>query len=210
MDCKSAGNNENDFDDNGLQHAFLLASWQETTSSDDISQEDADDAQVVEGDTVQIRRGDVESTEIAMGKTYPYKAVALSNEGGTSSVGLPPETTDEENRQLRPEVQKDAKRGKDRKDNLKVAACHIIKKEGDENVDGRTEIRSREVEANEAKVRSGRSAKDGGCLKGVTGLDIHSSLAYFFALVYAKISCQFSTSLAIGILILMPCVGKNI
>lgn len=201
---------ENGFDDNGLQHAFLLTSWPENASSDGIIENDTKDCQPSHSHTIPTRGAEEESTEIAAGEIKSDKAVPLNDEGGLiSAVSF---INDKENGQLirSTKHQKVSKRSKGQKHNLIVPVCDTTKKEEAENDGERAEIRAKEVEGKDANFRSERSAKDGGSLKSITNLDINSSLAYFWAIAWAKISFQFSASLAIGILLLMPSVGKNI
>lgn len=209
MDCISIENCNNGFDDNGLQHVFRLESWQEVAPSDGISQTDAEDAQLTHCYAITTGRFEWESTEVANCETKYYGAVPFDDEGGTTATV--DEINYEDNGPLIPNDQKDSKR-REQNYNLEVPVCHTIRKEGVENVDGRTEVRAGEVEANEAKLRSGRSAKDGGLLIRMTNLEtgMHSPLAYFWVVFCGKMSCQLSLYLTVGMLLFMPSVGKYI
>jgi len=218
MFCKSTGHFEKGIDDNGLQHAVSLAFGQESASRDVIRRNDAEDCQLSHShcDTTPTGRDEVESTEVANGEGKFHSAVPLDDENDTLLYGEPPDTVGEtkvkEIECLIREDQFHPSRKKDQKYNFGLPFGHVLPKEGEEDVDGGTELGPREVGASEAKFRSGSAAKDRGCLKNITDLyiGIQSSLTYFWLIAWTKISCQSSAFRAVGLLLLIPPVGKNI
>lgn len=212
MDRLSTADEEFSFDDNGLQNVFQPESRQENLVPSDCPSESAR-GNTKPSETTTTIRDEATAKKIGFGQREPCGTVAFGDKNGTTSRGEPPgivgATSANESAQTVPNDRKDSLRSTGSKDNLHLNVCHHFEKEEAENANGNA-VRPQEVEATckLAKSRTGRSAKDGGCLTSDGDLDMLSLLASFCTTFLATISWH-SVSLTIGILILLPSAGKN-
>lgn len=197
-------------DDNGLENASLQAFWQEIASSNFIIENPRNNSHLSQNDTVQMQYGaDEYEANVSIKKKASWnEAKLVEYEPGTNSFEeVYVVVNDEENKHSTPN--KDSKRGEYKKHNLDVTVCHKIKQRRAKKVYGRSPKIAGVEDTKEAKFRSGRSAKDGGFLKSKTNVEILSSLATSCVTSFATIYVHLSISLTVGLLMLMPSVGKN-
>lgn len=199
MDRLSGENDEFSFDDNGLQDAFLLSSWQ--TSGD--SKNDTDDHLRSKCDAITPERDAYESTKIAIGQGKSYWRGSVADESINISYGVPPGSgtvikTEGTKRSI-PNDKKESTRNADKADKLDPSVFRIYKeKETTEYVEQMLAISWEGVRTKKAKFK----------LKSILCTDSPLTLATVLETCCEKISWKYFILVTVGILFIMPSAGK--